>query len=316
MAVLLRWLLDPWLGNNLTLVTLYGAIAAAVWYGGYRPAVLATLLGYAACNFLFMEPRGSIIIKDSHHYIGTILYLLTCSLIIGFGEAMRLAQRATKEGQEILRVTLGSIGDAVITTDRECRITYLNAVAESLTGWKNAEAVGLPLDSVFRILNEQTRNTVESPVTKSLRDERVIGLENHAVLVTKGGRELPIDDTASPIKDAHGRVVGCVLIFRDITVRRRADEELRRAEEQNRSVVENVIDGIITIDERGLVQSFNPAAERLFDYLASEVIGQNVKTLMPEPYCLGHDGYLADYLRTGEAKIIGIGRQVKAARYN
>src|SRR4051812_17809912 len=79
--VLLRWLLDPWLGNNLTLVTLYGAVAAAVWYGGYRPALVAVILGFAACNYLFMEPRGSFAINDPHHYVGTVLYLLTCSLV-------------------------------------------------------------------------------------------------------------------------------------------------------------------------------------------------------------------------------------------
>src|SRR5438874_8238064 len=86
-VVLLRWLLDPWMGNNLPLVTLYGAVAAAVWCGGYRPAVVAVVLGFLACNCLFMEPRYTLALRHSHHYIGLVLYLFTCSLIIGFGEA-------------------------------------------------------------------------------------------------------------------------------------------------------------------------------------------------------------------------------------
>src|SRR3954464_13787801 len=115
--VLLRWLLDRWLGDNLPFVTLFGAVAAAVWVGGYRPALVATALGYLACDYLFIEPRGTLAVRHPHAFIGLVLYLFTCSLIIGIGEAMRLAQRRTREGRELLRVTFSSMGDAVITTD-------------------------------------------------------------------------------------------------------------------------------------------------------------------------------------------------------
>src|SRR5688500_7735522 len=88
-VVLLRWLLDPLMGNNLPFVTLFGAVAAAVWYGGYRPALVAVALGYLACNCLFIEPRGTPAVQQPRHFIGLALYLLTCSIIIGFGEGMR-----------------------------------------------------------------------------------------------------------------------------------------------------------------------------------------------------------------------------------
>src|SRR5829696_5635297 len=167
-VVLLRWLLDPWMGYYLPFITLYGAVAAAVWFGGYRPALAATALGYLACNYLFMEPRYTFALLHSHHYIGLVLYLFTCSLVIGFGELMRLAQRRTQEGQELLRVTFTSMGDAVITTDSEGRVTSLNAVAVALTGWKQDEAAGRPLEDVFRIVNERTRLPVENPAQKVL----------------------------------------------------------------------------------------------------------------------------------------------------
>src|SRR5439155_24948379 len=162
------------------------------------------------------------------------------------------------------------------------------------------EAVGQPLVSVFRIVDEQTRNTVANPVTKTLREGFISGLTNHTVLLGKDGTERPIDDSAAPIRDGQGHVIGCVLIFRDITARREAEEEQRRSEGRLHSVVDTIIEGIITIDESGTVATFNPAAERIFGFPASEVIGKNVKMLMPEPYHHDHDNYIGNYLRTGE----------------
>jgi PAS domain-containing protein len=100
----------------------------------------------------------------------------------------------------------------------------------------------------------------------------------------------PSDDSAAPIRDGQGHVIGCVLVFRDITERRRADQQVADEKARIESTVNNVIDGIIAIDENGAVEAFNPAAERLFGYKAEEVIGQNVKMLMPEPFHSEHDG--------------------------
>src|SRR6266852_5057355 len=96
-AVLLRWLLDPLMGDTLPLVTLFAAVAAAVWFGGYRPALVVVALGYLACAYLFIEPRGSLGLTEARNLIGLLAYLLTCSIIVGFGEAMRVSQRRFEE---------------------------------------------------------------------------------------------------------------------------------------------------------------------------------------------------------------------------
>jgi PAS domain S-box-containing protein len=138
----------------------------------------------------------------------------------------RESEQAVREGRELLRVTLASIGDAIITTDTAGRVTYLNAAAESLTGWKNDEAAGQPLETVFRVVNEQTRRPVENPATRALREGVIVGLANHSVLIGKGGTEQPIDDSAAPIKDEQGHVGGCVLIFRDVAERRQVEKRI------------------------------------------------------------------------------------------
>ena len=138
------------------------------------------------------------------------------------------------EQREMFRTTIASIGDAVMTTDTQGRITYLNSVAQSLTGWRQEAAVGQPLETVFRIVNEETRASVENPVAKVLREGIVVGLANHTVLIAKDGTERPVDDSAAPIRDPKGKVAGIVMVFRDVTERRRAEAALRASEEKLR----------------------------------------------------------------------------------
>ncbi len=301
-AVLLRWLLDPLMGDALPLVTLFGAVAAAVWVGGYRPAVGAAILGYLACDYLFIPPRGTLRLDQVGNLVGLVAYLFTCSLIIGFGEAMRGAQARASEQRELLRVTLHSIGDAVMTTDNEGRITYLNDVAESLTGWIRADALGQPLDAVFRIVNEETRRPVESPATTALRDGVVVGLANHTVLIRKDGSERPIDDSAAPIRNEGGDVSGCVLIFRDVTAQRRLDQDKAGRLLTARllaSIVESSDDAIIGKSLDGVIQSWNAAAERLFGHTAGQAVGRHISLVIP-PDRIAEEDHIVARLKAGQ----------------
>ncbi len=135
-----------------------------------------------------------------------------------------------RASEERLATTLRSIGDAVIATDEKGHITMTNPVAESLTGWSFAEARGRPLDDVFRIVNENTRETVESPVAKLLREGGIVGLANHTVLIRKTGGETAIEDSGAPISDSAGVMTGVVLVFRDATRERAAQNALRTAD--------------------------------------------------------------------------------------
>lgn len=128
--------------------------------------------------------------------------------------------------REELRLTLLSIGDGVITTDTQGNVLALNALAEKLTGWTSAEAGGKPLETVFHIVNQETRATVENPAVRALREGRIVGLANHTVLIRRDGTEFAIDDSAAPVHNASGELIGAILVFRDVTEHRRAEASL------------------------------------------------------------------------------------------
>jgi len=189
-------------------------------------------------------------------------------------EQDRRADGSVFDRRDWLQITLSSIGDGVITADRDGRVNYLNPVAEALTGWSLAEAEGVEVEQVFRIINETTRQPVEQPVRKVIERGLTVGLGNHTLLVSRDGSERPIDDSAAAIKDARGDVVGVVLIFRDITERRVAELALESAREYAESIVSTVREPLLALDAELHVKSANRAFYETFRVSPDETLGR------------------------------------------
>ncbi len=201
-------------------------------------------------------------------------------LLVNRTLAARLrAERILKESEENLRVTLSSIGDGVLTTDAEGRITRLNPMAERLTGWTTGEAEGLPVGDIFKIINEMTRQPAVIPVEDVLASGAIHGLANHTVLIARDGREYPIADSAAPMRDSESRVAGVVLVFRDVTENRDREAELARF----KSTLDQTLDGIFMYradDFRFLYT--NEGGKRQVGFTEAEMLQMTVLDIKPE----------------------------------
>lgn len=174
------------------------------------------------------------------------------------------SQEALHFQPEWCRVTLASIGDAVITTDINSGVTFLNPAAQSLTGCTLEEAAGQPLDRVFRIINEESRQPVESPTVRALREGVVVGLANHSLLIAKDGTERPIDDCAAPVRNDKGEVAGVVLVFRDISERRRQEQHVQDALTYADNIIATLRVPFVVLDKSLRVQTANQAFYQTF----------------------------------------------------
>jgi PAS domain S-box-containing protein len=229
-ALLLRWLLWDYLGGELAFMLLWPVVVFSAAYGGLGPGLLSTVLCALAAICFLLEPRFTFISSRPGDLLGLSFFIVMGAVISLLMETLHRFRWQTIEEQQRLRVTLASIGDGVIATDTDGRITFVNSVAAALTGWPEVEAIGQTLESVFRIINEQTRQPLANPAVKVLETGFVGGLANHTLLITRDGREIPIDDSAAPIRGPSGDLVGVVLIFRDITRQRLAEKTLREAD--------------------------------------------------------------------------------------
>lgn len=178
-----------------------------------------------------------------------------------------------------LATTLDSIGDAVVVTDAEGRVTRLNPVAERLTGFPISDCRGRPLAEIFQIENEDTGAPVESPVLRVLREGAVVGLANHTVLVSRDGARRPIADSGAPVRTKTGEIRGVVLVFRDVTEERRAEQALRHWER----VFQHASWGVALADVKDVTfQAVNPAYASMHGYTVEELVGAPVSTLWAE----------------------------------
>jgi PAS domain S-box-containing protein len=217
------------------------------------------------------------------------------------------------DGQDetMLRAVVATAVDGVILIDAQGAIKMFNPACERLFGYAAAEVIG---HNVKQLMPEPFRGEHDRYLDSYRRtgERKIIGIGREVLGRRKDGSTFPMDLSVGEARTEAGQVF--VGIIHDLTERKRSEQALREVAARLRAVVDTAVDGVILIDSRGAIQMFNPACERLFGYRAAEVIGENVRLLMPAPYRDEHDRYLANYHRTGERKIIGIGREVVGRR--
>ena len=235
------------------------------------------------------------------------------------------AERELQELAALRQAILNSANFSIISTDVDGAIRTFNATAERWLQYTAEEVVGKvtpavihDLDEVVRqakILSEELGTEIEPGFDVFVARARLgRSDENEWTYIRKDGSRFPVMLSVTAIRDADGEITGFLGVGSDIAERKTTEASLQESEARTRAIVDTAVDSIITIEEDGRVASFNTAAERLFGYQREEVIGKNVNMLMPEPFCSEHDTYLRNYLGTGEAKIIGIGREVVGLR--
>jgi PAS domain S-box-containing protein len=262
--------------------------AAAVYAtvnNGLRTGVVCSLLVWLYNVYYVNEARGFAPLTDDE-YVRFVLHaigLFATTFMVGLLQRRtnmlqeaETQERILRQSRDWLVTTLQSIGDAVIATDTSRRVVFMNQVAQDATGWSEAAANGRPIEEVFNIINEVTREPVENPVVKVLREDRIVGLANHTVLLTRDGRKLPIDDSGAPIRDEAGRTIGVVVVFRDVTERKQAEEAVRRSETLFRATVEESPIAIMIMDRTGHVVRTNRAWETLYDVSREALLGYNL----------------------------------------
>jgi PAS domain S-box-containing protein len=218
--------------------------------------------------------------------LSILLILVVFVLLLRQLSKRKQAEGALAKSEKWFSTTLASIGDAVIATDMNGAVTFLNPVAQSLTGWTLEEARGKSMDLVFDIVNAETRRPVENPVKKVFREGKIVGLADHTVLLAKGGREFDIEDSAAPILTDTGEGFGVVLVFRDITKKKRTERETERQKELLQLIVGSIADGVVVADSNGKFLLFNAAAE--------QVLGIGATDTTPDQWSDRYGSYLPD----------------------
>jgi len=223
---------------NLTILVM-GVIAVASWYGGFGPGLLLSLLIGAATVMFNPVPPDSTVARMAFQHFSVTVFMISFAFLIS---GRKKVENRLREQRELLQVTLKSIGDAVIATDTNGVVNFINPTAETLTGWTEKEAVGKPLNEVFEIITEDAREAIENPFSRIKREGLILGLANHTALVTRDKTEIPIENSGAPIKNTEGEIIGVVIVFHDDRLRRQAEREresLLESEHAAREEAEN-----------------------------------------------------------------------------
>jgi PAS domain S-box-containing protein len=232
-------------------------------------------------------------------------YMVTSCLLLGLGSGVFLALFARyhveKLGTKLLQseerwtATLGSIGEAVIATDSEGRITFLNPIAAALTGWEQEEALNQPIGNVLQLINEKSGMTADNEVLRVLNEKQILAVANHVDLVTRDGREISVEHSAAPILAGEGKVIGVVLVFRDVSERRQ--EQIETAEQA--ALLELTQDSVFVIDMEGAVLFWSRGAEAMLGYTKAQAAGKIAHELLCTEFQQPFSEIKAELMRVG-----------------
>lgn len=311
----LRYLLSDYLGPNVPYLQFFPAILVASWYGGFGPGVLATALSAFAALYWFIGPAGALTVADALTLsLFTLIGIAIASLNGRLREARDLARheaRLATSRAERLAAVINTTVDGIIVIDTHGIVEAFNPGAERLFGYASADVIG---QNVKFLMPAPFRGDHDGYLERYLRtgSAAIIGKGREVTGRRADGSTFPLHlSVGEMMVDGERKFTG---MLHDLSARVTLGEQLRASEEKWRAIIHSAVDGIIVINARGEIESFNPAATRLFGYAESEVVGRNVNMLMPSPYHEEHDSYLARYLRTGEPRIIGMGREVTGLR--
>ncbi len=294
-ATLVRFQLNDLFGEEVPLITYFAAVVLAAWVAGLTPGLLTTVLSSFAALYFFMTPTNSFQFEDLTGVIELGFFLFSGTLISIFCETLhRAQQRVARQNHQLsieirerenaenaervqrnqLRITLSSIGDAVIVSDCDGRVVSLNPVAEQLTGWPNDAAQHQPLDVVFNIVDEETLQPVENPAIRAIELGTVEGLARRKLLITRQGSKIPIDESVAPIRDETNAINGCVLVFRDVSRRRVAEQKLKRSEQELADCFDNANIGMHWVGFDGTILRVNRFELEMLGYSIDEFVGR------------------------------------------
>jgi PAS domain S-box-containing protein len=229
-------------------------------------------------------------------------------------EGLRQREAESRRLLDYHQAVMANMGEGLYTVDTQGLVTYMNPAAESILGWKSVELLAQRMHDVthYQYPDGKPFPSEECARFQVLHEGKVLR-DHDDVFIRRDGSFFPVVYSSTPLV-TDGKVAGLVVVFRDVTERKRAEEKVQRSEARMQAILTTAADAIITMDVHGTIQSANPASERMFGYKADEMVGRNVGLIMPSPYREEHDGYLRRYLQTGEKHLIGAGRELYAQR--
>lgn len=260
-ATALKLLFNTIIGAATPFLLYFSPVLVSAWIGGMGPGITATLLAAASAVFLFQPPYFSVQI-GWYGAFRTVIFILEGLLITKLSTVLQSSASIARQQWELFQITLASIGDAVVAINAAGRVTFTNAVAERLIGYRQSEALGLPLSTVFRTVNQSARTPVDSTAMTVLRSGAP-SVSQIALLISRNGQEIPVEERAAPIRDYGNTLIGAVLVFRDITEQQKTEQAILRSEERYRAFVSQSSEGIWRIEFDHPVAISWPESEQL-----------------------------------------------------